>query len=96
MNIIDKKKASELVRESFDILPFENRMPGKSFLTDDGKGNTTFWFDKRQYTREEVTDRLIRLFDGTEIEDGQCRISPVTLLWTVVFIEDRTRKEAEE
>ena len=98
MNIIDKKEASELIRKNFAVLPFESRIYGKSFLTDDGKGNTTFWFDRRQYTREEVICRLRELFAGTVIEGGQCRISPVTLLWTVVFIEDGTqeRKEAED
>ena len=98
MKIIDKKEASELIKKNFAVLPFETRVLGLSFFTDDEKGNTTFWFDKRRYTREEVICRLRELFAGTVIEGGQCRISPVTLLWTVVFIEDGTqeRKEAED
>ena len=86
---ITKEEAVNGIKSLFELLPFNKREDGKSFYGVDSDWKATFYFDKRQYMRYEVIDKLVEYFRGKNIVGGQCRISPITLLYTVVSIEDR-------
>ena len=50
--------------------------------------NPDFFFDKRQYTRQEVVNKLGEYFKDKVIIGGCCRVDSITLLWTLVQIRD--------
>lgn len=56
-------------------------------LSRENKG--CFLIDKREYEREDVISMLRKYFEDQVITDGQCRIDPITLLYTMFHIEDR-------
>lgn len=62
---------------------------GKSFYNQKDDDCAMFFFDKREFSRGEVISRLFALFKDVNIVDGQCRIDPLTLVWTTVHIEKR-------
>lgn len=49
----------------------------------------SFFIDKREYEREDVISMLQKYFKNRVIIGGQCRIDPITLLYTMFHIEDR-------
>lgn len=49
----------------------------------------SFFIDKREYEREDVISMLRKYFENLVITDGQCRIDPITLMYTMFHIEDR-------
>lgn len=83
---ITLKEATEGVKSLFDVSAYGNRQNGKSFFVENSD-DTTFYFDKRQYWRDDVIAKLSEYFNGKTIEDGQCRIDGITLLWTTVHLE---------
>ena len=85
---ITMKEAIDGILGLFEILPWEKREDEKSFYTVKD-GTASFFFDKRQYTRDEVISRLVTYFNDKTITDGQCRIDNMTLVWTTVHIEPR-------
>ena len=88
---ITKQEAIDRIVAEFNLPdPSQEREDGKSFYTKDGD-NADFFFDKRQYTRYEVIERLFNLFNGVNILEGQCSIDPITLLWTTAKIENRKK-----
>lgn len=86
---ITMKEAIDGVVGLFDILPWDERVDEKSFYTVKEDGTASFFFDKRQYMRDEVISRLVNYFNDKVITDGQCRIDNMTLVWTTVHIEPR-------
>lgn len=58
-------------------------------LSRENKGS--FFIDKREYEyeREDVISMLRKYFENLVIADGQCRIDPITLMYTMFHIEDR-------
>lgn len=86
---ITKEEAVNGIKSLFELLPFDKKEDGKSFYGIGSAWKATFYFDKRQYMRDEVIDKLVEYFRGKNIIGGRCRISPITLLYTVVSIEDR-------
>ena len=90
---ITMKEAVDGILGLFKILPWENREDEKSFYTVKEDGTASFFFDKRQYTRDEVISRLATYFDDKIITDGQCRIDNMTLVWTTVHIEPRNNNQ---
>lgn len=87
---ITMKDAVEGVKNMFDVVPFDNHGDEQSFYIEDKECNTvSFYFDKLQYTREDVISRLVTYFNDKIITDGQCRIDAMTLVWTTVHIEPR-------
>lgn len=46
-----------------------------------------FMIDKREYERFDIIDKLQSYFKNRYLDGGQCRIEPITLLWTVFYIE---------
>lgn len=86
---ITKEEAVNGIKSLFELLHFDKKENGKSFYGVGNFGNATFYFDKRQYMRDEVIGKLVEYFRDKNIVGGQCRISPITLLYTVVSIEDR-------
>lgn len=88
---ITKQEAIDKIVAEFNLPdPSQEREDGKSFYAKDGD-NADFFFDKRQYTRYEVIERLVNLFHGVNILEGQCSIDPITLLWTTARIGDRDK-----
>ena len=63
---------------------------GKSFYVPEEDNCAVFYFDKREHWRHEVISKLASMFSDVNIIDGQCRIDPITLLWTTVYIEKRS------
>ena len=86
---ITMKEAIDGILGLFEILPWENREDEKSFYTVKEDGTADFFFDKRQYMRDEVISRLVTYFNDKIITDGQCRIDEITFVWTTVHIEPR-------
>lgn len=86
---ITKEEAVNGIKSLFELLPFDKKEDGKSFYGIGSDWKATFYFDKRQYMRDEVIDKLVEHFRGKNIVGGRCRISPITLLYTVVSIEER-------
>ena len=92
---ISLKGAIEGVKSLFELVPFNKRQDGKSFYSYGKDGSVTFYFDKRQYWRDEVISKLAAYFQDKYLIDGQCRIDSITLLWTTVHLEgvDAHKKE---
>ena len=86
---ITMKEAIDGILGLFEILPWENRENEKSFYWVKEDGTASFFFDKRQYTREDVVEKLCDYFNDKIITDGQSRIDGLTLAWTTVNIEPR-------
>lgn len=86
---ITKEEAVNGIKSLFELLPFDKKEDGKSFYGIGSNWKATFYFDKRQYTRDEVVGKLTDYFRDKTIVFGRCRISPITLLYTVVSIEGR-------
>ena len=86
---ITMKEAIDGIIGLFEILPWEKREDEKSFYTVKEDGTASFFFDKRQYMRDEVIERLVNYFNNKIITNGQCRIDNMTLVWTTVHIEPR-------
>lgn len=82
-----RKEAIELIISNFDLS--EKNEEGKSFYSMEEDDTATFFFDKRQYFRDEVINKLVSLFGNVNVINGQCWIEPITLLWTVCHIEKR-------
>ena len=94
MDNITKQQAVEIIKNAFELKEFSEREEGKSFYGKDGE-TVSFVFDKRQYDRYTVIEKLKECFNGKNIEGGQCRIESMTLLWTIVHIENRPKKQSE-
>lgn len=94
MDNITKQQAVEIIKNAFELKEFSEREEGKSFYGEDGE-TVTFLFDKRQYDRYTVIEKLKECFNGKNIEGGQCRIESMTLLWTIAHIENRPKKQSE-
>lgn len=86
MKTITLQDAMEGVKSLFDVSAYGNRQEGKSYFVENSFG-TTFYFDKRQYLRDDVIAKLSEYFNDKYIEGGQCRIDGITLLWTTVHLE---------
>ena len=82
---ITKQEAAQIIKEMFGLTK-ENQMR-TTFTENDG--NTHFMFFKGEFEREGVIGRLINEFRDTIVEDGQIRISPITLVYTDVYVEGR-------
>lgn len=68
------------IREMFNI-----KDSSLSKCLDDG----CFMIDKREFERDETIYKIQDYFTDKYIDGGQCRIEPITLLWTVFHIEKR-------
>lgn len=88
---ISLQQAVEDIKQIFDATPFDNKQEGKSFYVII-KDTTTFFFDKKQYFRHFIIEKLYEYFNDKIIDDGQCRIEPLTVLYTVVHFEPRNNK----
>lgn len=81
---ITKQQAISDLQKVFNTTSWEDRVEGRSFAD---KGD--FFIDKREHTRQSVTEKLQAYFKDKTIIDGQCRLEGITLLWTMFHIEDR-------
>lgn len=89
MKQITKQQAIDGIKGLFDLTTWNDRKDGKSFYTQkEGTDDADFFFDKRQYTREEVVSKLCGYFADKAIIKGCCVIDSLTLLWTTIHIKD--------
>lgn len=86
---ITLQEAFDGIKGLFDLVPFGQHEGHKSFYTQKEDGTATFFFDKNQYWRDEVINRLAEYFSDKVIDGGQCRIDSITLVWTTVHLEKR-------
>ena len=93
MEKITLSEAIEGVKKILPVKSFEEKEDGESFYIPKDNGECTFFYDKLQYTREDVVQQLCRYFENKSIEDGQCRIASMTLVWTTVYLEHREKIE---
>ena len=91
MDNIIKEQAVGIIKEAFELDSFQERKEGKSFYGEDSE-DVSFFFDKRQYDRATVIEKLRECFKDKNIVEGQCRIDNITLLYTVVHIEPRGKR----
>lgn len=91
MEHITKEQAAESIKKMFKLKAKVRILKGKSFFSEKD-GVTSFFFNKMQYEREEVINRLSNFFKDKVITGGQCRIEPLTILYTIVHIEDRPQR----
>ena len=83
MTRLTKRQAVDAIKELFNI----NGESKSTFEEVDGR--TTFLIFKGEYERLEVIDKLMDYFSDKFVEDGQVRITPITLVFTEVCVEDR-------
>ena len=87
---ITKQQAIDGIKGLFELTTWEDRKEGKSFYTqEEGTDNAEFFFDKQQYERYQVIEKLSEYFKDKNIIEGRCRIAGMTLVWTQVSIENR-------
>ena len=53
------------------------------------------YVNKKDLTREQAIAEAIKYFEDKNIIDGQCKVSPITFVWTVFSIEDLSAKVIE-
>lgn len=82
-----RKEAIDGIVAAFNLTT--ERQDGKSFYVPKDDDCASFFFDKREITRDEVVNTLVRMFEHENIIDGQCRINAFTFVWTTVLIEKR-------
>lgn len=90
MQKISLQKAKEEIKNLF----IEKGVKFKNDNQNDEKStsfisNNTFFIDKRQMEREDVTAMLVNYFIGKQVENGGCILSPMTLLWTTIELYDK-------
>ena len=93
MKQITKQQAIDGIKGLFDLTTWNDRKDGKSFYTQkEGTDDADFFFDKRQYERDEVIAKLSAYFVDKRIIGGCCAIDSITLLYTTVHIKDYKKK----
>lgn len=65
---------------------------GESYMVRKACGGATFLFNKKQYERYEVVERIEKYFEDKNIVDGMCIIDPMTIVWTIVRLHKRQGK----
>lgn len=90
---ITLQEAIDGIKGLFNVKTFEAHEDGESFVSLKENGEATFFFDKRQYWRDDVINRLVEYFNDKVIIDGQCRIDSITFVWTTVYLEKRQEIE---
>ncbi len=88
------EQAVDMIKKAFELQPYEKHESDKSFYGEDEKG-THFYFDKRQYTRDDVVDKMLKMFSDVKIDGGWVSVEPMTLLWTVVHVMKDGAEEEE-
>lgn len=83
---ITKEAAVEALKQLFD---YENNKESKNVIVATHEDKTTFMINKQYLEREEVIRILADFFGDKVFNEGQCRVEPITLLWTAFHIEDR-------
>ena len=87
MKQITLTEAFEDIKQMFKVrFDFENRKEGLSFFSKNSR-EYTFWFDKNEYERDFVLERLYDYFRDKMLINGQCSISPMTFIFTKVSLE---------
>lgn len=86
---VTKQEAAKAVVEKFKAVAFEDRDDNHLSFYSEKDGTTSVWIDKRDCVSGDVIYTLQEMFNGVNIIDGQCRIKPMLLLYTVIYIEDR-------
>lgn len=84
---ITMKEALDLIFEKFDVLEFTERKDRKSFWSQDDDGVVSFFFDKRQYEREDVLQGLSEIFSTVISDECQIEVDSMTMLWTRVILK---------
>ena len=80
---ITRKEAIEAIIKMFGL---KSKKDSNFSVNGDG---ATFMIHKKDFERYEVIKKLTDYFEGKSITNGQCRIEPITLVFTVVVIEVR-------
>lgn len=83
---VTRKEAIEQLKDLFDM---HGRDTSKGCVTDKENECATFMVDKRYKERYEVIGILQEYFADKVIENGQCRIEPLTMVHTAFHIEER-------
>lgn len=86
MEMISKQEAVDAIKKFLD---YENHKENKEVIVSEKNGSWRFMVNKSYLERFEVIDKLQDFFFDKVIEDGQCRIEPITFVYTMFFIEDR-------
>lgn len=94
MKQISKQEAVEGLIQVFSAVPFEERKEGSNFYSEKD-GTTSFYIDKRNCERYEAIQKAQVFFKDKVIVDGQCRIDSITLVWTILHVEDRNNGKAD-
>lgn len=84
---ITLKEIKEMISEKFELLPFANRQDKKSFYCENEDGSISYFFDKRQYDRQEVIHELYEMLWGAVSDEFILEIDGITILWTQVTIK---------
>ena len=87
---ISRKDAINKIISAFKIPDgSKGHKDGESFYIIGEDDTADFFFDKRQYTRQKVKEKLLDMFFEVGIVEGRCYVDPVTTQWTKVNIEKR-------
>lgn len=86
---ITKQEVFDAITSMFEFAEYGKHEDGKSFYHKKNNDNVTFMFDKRQYPRFEVLQKLTEYFRDKNIINGQLRVDSITMVWTAVYLENR-------
>lgn len=90
-------EAIQEVKQLFNVVTYEElNDEHASYYTLNDDGTARFYLHKREYFRHEVIDKLATFFDDKYITDGQCRISNLTFIWTIVYLERPDEWKSED
>lgn len=82
----------ELIKQSFDILPFDKKGNPKSYYNEDKiygelTGETSFCFDVRQYSPNDIISWLYKIiYEKGYLEDGLCVVEGTSQFYTYVSV----------
>lgn len=83
---ITRREAIDAIKGMFEVNT--GNPDNKSVLNEKENDTATFMLDKRKYEREEIINKLCDFFSDVSIIDGRCTIGRLSLVFTIVSIEE--------
>lgn len=87
MKHLTKQETVEALKELFY---YENNKENVLVVENKEESRTTFMVNKQYMEYFEVIDKLQGFFADKVVNEGQCRISNITFVYTTFCIEDRS------
>lgn len=86
-NTVSLESVAKDLIDIFKIKNVSEHKAGESFYLTHDDGTVILMFDKSDKNIEQVRSVVNNYMKDKVIDGGQCRVSPMTLVWTSVYIE---------